>query len=160
MHTADSPTPFAGGPVRGVLTDGPYRRMRNPLYVGTFLHTVALALLMPRSGAVFALVAIAVVQVRLILGEEDFLRRTVGAPYEAYCSLVPRILPALRARVAAGGRAARWGQAFVGEAYFWIVAAAFCLLGWRYNATLLIQAVVVGFGVSLVTKALVPRAKA
>ena len=35
-----------------VVADGPYRRLRNPLYLGTFLHTFALALLMPRSGAI------------------------------------------------------------------------------------------------------------
>ena len=157
MHTTVSPTPFAGEAVRGVLTDGPFRRMRNPLYLGTFLHTFALALLMPRSGAVFTLVVIAVMQVRLVLGEEAFLRRTVGQPYEAYCRLVPRVLPALRARVAAGGRVARWGQAFVGETYMWMVAGAFCLLGWRYNAGLLVQCVVVAFGVSLVVRALAGR---
>lgn len=160
MHTTVSPTPFVGPAVAGVITDGPFRRMRNPLYVGTFLHAVALALLMPRSGAVFVLVATAVMQVRLILGEEAFLLRTVGQPYEAYCRLVPRVLPALRARVAAGGRVARWGQAFVGESYMWVVALSFCALGWRYNATLLIQCVVVGFGVSLVTRALGAKAVA
>lgn len=157
MHTTVSPTPFAGAPAAGILTDGPYRRMRNPLYVGTMLHSFALALLMPRSGAVFTLVVLAVVQLRLIFGEEAFLLRTVGAPYEAYCRLVPRILPALRARVAAGGRRARWGQAFLGESYMWGVAAVFCLLGWRYNAFLLMQGVLVAFGLSIVVKALGPK---
>lgn len=157
MHASLSPTPFAGGPVAGVLTDGPFRRMRNPLYVGTFLHTLALALLMPRSGAIFTIVVIGLMQVRLMLGEEAFLERTVGLPYEAYCKLVPRVLPALRARVAAGGRAARWGQALVGEVYMWIVALSFCFAGWRYNAGLLIQCVVVAFGVSLMVRALSPR---
>ncbi len=157
MHTTVSPTPFAGGPVAGVLTDGPFRRMRNPLYVGTCLHTLALALLMPRSGAVFTIVVIGLMQVRLVLGEEAFLLRTVGQPYEAYCRLVPRILPALRARVAAGGRTARWGQAFVGESYMWIVALSFCFAGWRYNAVLLVQCVVVAFGVSIMLRAVVGK---
>ncbi len=109
MHTTVSPTPFAGGPVAGVLTDGPFRRMRNPLYLGTFLHTLALALLMPRSGAVFAIVVIGVMQVRLILGEEAFLLRTVGQPYEAYCRLVPRVLAG-----AAGPRGRGRARAAVG----------------------------------------------
>ncbi len=39
----------------------------------------------------------------------------------------------------------------------WIVALAFCFAGWRYNAVLLVQCVVVAFGVSLVLKALVPK---
>ena len=153
MHTSVSPTPFAGPPAAGVLTDGPFRFVRNPLYVGTWLHTLALALLMPRSGAIFALVLIGVMQLRLILGEEDFLRRTVGAPYEAYCKLVPRLLPRLMPRVAPSGRQPMWLQACLGESYMIVAAAAFCLLGWRYNAVLLIQGVLVAFGLSLVLRA-------
>jgi protein-S-isoprenylcysteine O-methyltransferase Ste14 len=160
MHTTVSPTPFAGGPVKGVLTDGPFRHLRNPLYLGTFLHTFALALLMSRSGAVFTIFFIGLMQVRLILGEEAFLTRTVGQPYEAYCKLVPRLWPSLRPRIAAGGRAPRWGQAFLGEAYMWIVALAFCFAGWRYNAQLLLRCVLVAFGVSIVIKALTRKTPA
>ena len=151
MHIAASAAP-------GILTDGPFRHMRNPLYCGTFLHTFALALLMPRTGAIFAIVAIALVQVRLILGEEDFLRRSIGAPYAAYCALVPRLWPSLRGKVAPAGRQPRWGQALLGELYFWTVALSFAFAGWRYNAGLLFQCVLVGFGFSLVVKALIPRA--
>ena len=41
-----------------VVAAGPYRWMRNPLYIGTFLHTLALALLMPPSGAVFCIIVV------------------------------------------------------------------------------------------------------
>ena len=82
MHTAPHAT-------SGILEDGPYRYLRNPLYLGTFLHAVALSLLMSRSGAVFTIVAIGVMQLRLIFGEEAFLTRTLGAPYQAYCARVP-----------------------------------------------------------------------
>ena len=141
----------------GIVADGPYRHMRNPLYVGTWLHSVALALLMPVSGAVFVLVVIGVMQVRLILGEEAFLGETLGAAYAAYRAKVPRVWPAVRARVAAAGRVPRWGQALASEVYFWGVAAAFAALGWSYNAQLLLQAVLVSFGVSLVMRAVVPK---
>src|ERR1700677_1203419 len=60
MHTAQA------APATGMLHDGPFRYVRNPLYLGTFLHTLALALLMPLSGAIFAIVAIGVLQARLI----------------------------------------------------------------------------------------------
>lgn len=157
MHTSMSPTPFAGPPTPGIVADGPYRRMRNPLYLGTFLHTLALALLMPRSGAIFTIVATGVLQLRLIGGEEAFLSAKLGEAYAAYCKLVPRLLPALRARIPGGGQRAHWGQAFLGEIYMWGVALSFAVLGWRYNAGLLVQAVVVSFGLSLVVRAANPK---
>jgi protein-S-isoprenylcysteine O-methyltransferase Ste14 len=144
MHTAVT---------TGVLQDGPFRHLRNPLYLGTFLHTLAVSLLMPRSGAIFCIVAVGLLQLRLILAEEPFLSAKLGAPYAAYCALVPRILPSLRARTAATGLMPRWPQAALGEIYMWCVAASFAVLGWRYNAWLLVQCVIVSLGISLVTRA-------
>jgi protein-S-isoprenylcysteine O-methyltransferase Ste14 len=142
-----------------VIEEGPFRHMRNPLYVGTFLHTLAIALLMPVSGAVFAIVVIGLMQIRLILGEEAYLTKKLGTLYAAYCALVPRIFPVLKARVAASGQKAAWGQAVLGEIYMWGVALSFAALGWRYNASLLIQCVLVSFGVSLVARAAMPKMK-
>jgi protein-S-isoprenylcysteine O-methyltransferase Ste14 len=140
-----------------VVADGPYRRVRNPLYVGTFLHTFALALLMPPSGAIFSIVAIGLVQLLLIAGEEPFLVAKLGASYEAYKAKVPRLLPALTPRVPASGQKGAWPQAFLGEIYFWGVAGSFAVVGWRYNAFLLIKCVVVSLGVSMVARAFVPK---
>src|ERR1035438_8981694 len=95
----------------GVVADGPYRFMRNPLYLGSWLNLLALALLMPASGAGLAIVMLIGFEVRLIRGEEAFLREKRGEPYAAYCAKVPRILPALRPQVAASGARPRWGQA-------------------------------------------------
>ena len=39
-----------------VMADGPYRYMRNPLYIGLWCMVIALAFLMPASGAVFAVI--------------------------------------------------------------------------------------------------------
>ena len=149
MHSSDAS-------LEGVLTDGPFSHLRNPLYVGTFLHTLAVSLLMPRSGAIFCIVVIGVIQVRLMLGEEAYLSKKLGAPYAAYCALVPRILPALRARVTPTGETPRWPQALLGEIYFWVVAGAFAVLGWRYNAALLVQSVIVAVGLSIIARALMP----
>ena len=150
MHTDQS----AGD---GILKDGPYRYLRNPLYLGTFLHSIAVALLMPRSGAIFTIAAIGLFQLRLIYGEEAFLTAKLGAPYQAYCALVPRLLPVLRAKVRPAGLVPHWGSAVLGEVYFWGVALSLALVGWRYNAALIIQCVVVSFGVSLVVNALLSR---
>ena len=138
----------------GVVADGPYRHVRNPLYLGTWIHTLALALLMPASGAIFTVVLLVLFQMRLILGEEKFLAGKQGESYSAYCALVPRLWPALRPRIAASGARARWMQAAMAEIFMWGMTASFAVLGWRYNAFLLMKCVLVWLGVSLVVRAL------
>ena len=141
-----------------VVAAGAYRYLRNPLYVGTWLNTLALALLMRPSGAVFTLVGIVVFQTRLILAEEAHLRETLGEPYAAYCARVPRIVPALRPRVAtAEGAKAQWGLAAAAEIYMWMSAAGFAVLGWRYDAWLLLKWMLVSLGASLVVMGLTGR---
>lgn len=143
-----------------VVATGPYRYLRNPLYLGTFIHTLALSLLMLPSGAIFSIVMIALVQWRLIGGEEAFLSAKLGDAYNAYREKVPRILPALRARVAASAVAPRWGSAVLGELYMWGVVISFAALGWRYNSMLIIQGVVISLGLSLVARAFIPSPQA
>ncbi|MDE1176700.1 MAG: methyltransferase [Edaphobacter sp.] len=143
-----------------IVAAGPYRYLRNPLYVGTFLHTLALSLLMLPSGAVFSIVLIGLFQLRLILAEESFLGAKVGDAYRVYCTLVPRLIPTLRPRVAASSVQPKWGLGVVGEIYFWGAAVSFGVLGWRYNSTLILQGVLVSLGVSLVARALVPKPEA
>jgi len=138
-----------------VVAEGPYRRMRNPLYVGLWLHTLALALLMPVSGAVFAVVAVVLFQLRLMLAEEAFLTQKLGAAYVAYCQQVPRIVPALRPKAGDAGLRPRWGHAVLAEIYLWGVAGCFATLGWKYNAALLIRGVLISLGVSLVLRGVV-----
>jgi protein-S-isoprenylcysteine O-methyltransferase Ste14 len=141
----------------GVVADGPYRYVRNPLYLGSWLNLLALALLMPASGAVFAIVMLIGFHLRLVFSEEAFLREKLGEPYAAYCARVPRILPALGPQVAASGARPRWGQAALAEIFMWGSAVSFAVLGWRYNATLLLQWVLVSLGVALVVKAFAKR---
>jgi protein-S-isoprenylcysteine O-methyltransferase Ste14 len=145
-----------------LMAAGPYRYMRNPLYVGSWLNTLALTLLMRPSGAVFTLVALVGFHVRLILAEEAFLRAKLGEAYVAYCAQVPRIVPKLTSPKPTSqnrdvGHPARWDRAAVAEVYMWGSAAGFAVLGWRYDANLLLQCVLVSLGVALVVKGLVGR---
>jgi protein-S-isoprenylcysteine O-methyltransferase Ste14 len=140
-----------------VVADGPYRYVRNPLYVGTWIFTLALALLMPPSGAILTLVVVVFFQVRLILGEEAFLRERLGEPYVAYCEKVPRLWPSLRPRVSASGARPHWARAALAEIFMWGMTASFAVLGWRYDANLLVQCVLVWLGVSLIVKAMRPK---
>ncbi len=136
-----------------VLAEGPFRHVRNPLYLGTMLHTVGLALLMPPSGALFVVMMIPALQFALIAAEESFLEATRGSEYVEYKASVPRIVPSLTARVVAGGVPARWLDAALGELYMWGVFVSFAVLGCRYNAFVVTQGVVISFGASLVARA-------
>ncbi len=139
----------------GIIEAGPYRYSRNPLYLGTVLHTLALALVMPGSGAIFIVIAVPLLQLRLISIEERFLRTQLGPLYDAYCLRVPRLLPALRPRIASLPLTPHWPQAILGEVYMWGVAVSFAVAGWWYNSWLLVQCVVISFGVSLIVRAIV-----
>lgn len=142
-----------------VMQAGPFRYMRNPLYVGTWLMTLALALLMPPSGAVFALETVVFFQLRLIFAEEAFLSRRLGEAYRAYVARVPRIFPALRARVPASAAKPRWGQAVLSEIFPWGIAASYAAVGWRYDAQLLMRCVLVCLGVWLVVRGVMKPAR-
>jgi protein-S-isoprenylcysteine O-methyltransferase Ste14 len=140
-----------------MVAAGPYRWVRNPLYIGTLLLTLTLALLMPPSGAVFCIVGVWLFQLRLIGAEEVFLKGLLGEPYIAYCARVRRLVPALRPRLAGSDVRPAWGSAFVGEIYMWGVVVSFAALGWRYNALLVTQGVLISLGVSLVARAFLPK---
>ena len=82
-----------------VVAAGPYRYMRNPLYLGGWFTFLAISLLMPPSGALFMLVLITIHFLRLILGEEAFLSARQGEPYREYLRAVPRLWPRLRSNL-------------------------------------------------------------
>ncbi len=141
-----------------MLADGPYRRTRNPLYLGTILHIFGLAILMPPSGAVFCVVLIWVLQIRLALAEEPFLEQRFGAAYAEYRKAVPRFLPAPTPQVPAAGKRAKWLQGIVGEIYMVGVVITFAVFGWGFDARTMVRGVLISLGAWLIVKALLPRA--
>ena len=154
----------AGG-MRGdeLMAVGPYRYVRNPLYIGTFLHTLALSLLMSPSGAIVSIVLVGLFQLRLIGAEEDFLTAKLGEPYVAYLGRVPRLIPALTPRLAASSQPAYWPGAFLGEIYVWGVAITFGVAVYlafadgRYDTLLMIRGIIISLGVSIVARAFQPK---
>ncbi len=140
-----------------MLAGGPFRHTRNPLYLGTLLHTLGISLLMPPAGGIFTVAAIWILQIRLALAEEPFLESRFSQPYREYVALVPRFLPSPRPLVPSGGARGRWGQAFLGEIYFLGVVLTLLLFGWNFNATPLYQGILISLGASIVVQALLPR---
>jgi protein-S-isoprenylcysteine O-methyltransferase Ste14 len=144
----------------GVLADGPYRYVRNPLYLGSWFMIAAISFIMPPTGALFTMALITFFLLRLILGEEAFLTAQLGEPYLAYLRAVPRLFPRLRANLPSAGRAPHWGRSLVTELNPIGVLLTLAILSWRYDNFLLIRGVLVSFGASLVIRALVPGVRA
>lgn len=136
-----------------VMAAGPFRRLRNPLYLGSFLFVVSMAILMPPSGAVFAIVASFVQMLRLILCEETYMESKQGEAYLEYKRQVPRLFPSSVARVPETPAEPQWIRALVAEIFYLAMTGCFAALAWRYNANLMTQALLVCFGLSLVVRA-------
>ena len=102
-----------------LVADGPYRRVRNPLYFANILMAIAMGAMMSRSGFIVAVLVMTVFCCRLILREEAELQATQGERYQQYRELVPRLWPSLRARVASSGAQPRWKDGFMAEGWYW-----------------------------------------
>ncbi len=135
-----------------VVTDGPFRYVRNPLYIGTWLNAAALAILMPPGGALFTVVSVAVLNAVKVRAEERRLTSASGEAYRAYAQLVPRFFSALAPRVPAGGARAHWIDGFLGELYMWGVFVTYAIFASRYNVTILEQGVLISLGISVLVQ--------
>lgn len=100
-----------------------------PLYLGSWLFHFSLAILMPPTGALFALLAHGVLSWRLM-----FTKAVESGP----------VIPTKRA----------WGHALLSESYFLGYFVCFALFAWRYEAFLLVRCAILCFGGWLVLKAI------
>jgi len=140
----------------GVVADGPYRYVRNPLYIGLWLMVAAMAFMMPVTGAVFALVLISVFLMRLILGEEAFLKAQIGENYKLYRRAVPRLVPRVRSGLGTGGRRPQWVRALLAELTPIGVLVALAFFSWSYDSRMVGRTILIFFGASLIVRALMP----
>lgn len=90
-----TPAPF--DPPRKLVVRGPYRFVRNPMYIGATTALVGVAIFY-QSVVMAAFVALFFLSTHLfaVFYEEPTLRRSFGAEYEAYCSTVRRWWPGFR----------------------------------------------------------------
>ncbi|MEZ4388068.1 MAG: DUF998 domain-containing protein [Candidatus Krumholzibacteriia bacterium] len=119
-----TPAPF--DPPRHLVVTGPYRWVRNPMYVGAGVALVGTALWFG-SGVLLAYVGLLFLVVeRFVLGyEEPTLRRLFGADYDGYCAAVGRWWPGRPAPARPGDRRSAWlhlGDAI--PAVFWLTLLA------------------------------------
>lgn len=144
----------------GVVADGPYRHLRNPLYLGNLLLALAMGLTMSRLGMALVLIGHGVFLARLIGREEGELMATQGESYRAYLAAVPSLWPSLRPRVPAGGLAPRWGQAFAGETFIWLLFAGLAWFAVTLNGRAIWVVAAVGMAFYLVMLAVLKRQRA
>jgi protein-S-isoprenylcysteine O-methyltransferase Ste14 len=92
-------TPAVFDPPRRFVPHGPYKLVRNPMYIGGvtmllgwsfYLCSVAMAL--------YALGAFLLIHTFVVFAEEPGLRKRFGQEYEDYCRAVPRWIPRLSRR--------------------------------------------------------------
>jgi protein-S-isoprenylcysteine O-methyltransferase Ste14 len=133
---------------------GPYAYVRNPLYLGAWLLALGVSILMPPSGAAVFLLVFTVFVLFLISAEERFLAAKLGEPYQQYRRRVPRLLPRIADANTSSAIHPQWVPALLAETYPIAITICFAVFAWRYNARILIQCVLICYGVSLVVRAL------
>ena len=86
------PQPSGGAVLR---TDGPYARVRHPIYTGLWLGAAGVAVLRTRPEPLLAVGILAGILQGKARYEERLLRARFGAAYETYAARVPRFAPRL-----------------------------------------------------------------
>jgi protein-S-isoprenylcysteine O-methyltransferase Ste14 len=140
-----------------LVADGPYRYVRNPLYLGNILLALGFGLMASRIGFFMLVLGVFVFSYRLILREEEQISVTQGESYRAYCSAVPRLRPALHPRIPAAGGVPNWPDGFLGEAFLWTLAAAVMIFAVTLNQVYYFIVVGAAFAVHAVCVAIIQK---
>jgi len=133
-----------------IVAAGPYRYLRNPLYLGNLLTCAAVSILMPPAGAVLFLVGCSLLTASLVAAERPHLATQFGPAYEEYRRQVPAFVPAMRLLSSPARSEPRWGQALAAESFHVGFALCLVVLAWQYNVDLLVRCLLICFGISLV----------
>jgi protein-S-isoprenylcysteine O-methyltransferase Ste14 len=87
-----TPAPF--DPPRRLVVRGPYRHVRNPMYLGASLALLGAALFYQTGTlAAYGAIFLVLVHALVVVCEEPTLRATFGGDYQAYCRRVRRWWP-------------------------------------------------------------------
>ena len=130
-----------------LVADGPYRRVRNPLYLANVLMAIGMGAMMSRIGFFVAVVAMFVFCYRLILREEAELQASQGEQYGRYRQAVPRLWLSLWPRIPSAGSRPRWSAGCKAESWSWGFAAA--VAGFAITLNIKVFFVILGASVVL-----------
>ena len=85
-----------------LVTWGPYRRVRHPMYTGFFLLTIGMGLLSANWLIVAGGLGVVVIVWLRLHTEEEMMARAFGDRYRQYAATTGRFFPRLRGRTAKG----------------------------------------------------------
>jgi protein-S-isoprenylcysteine O-methyltransferase Ste14 len=89
-----TPAPF--DPPRKFVPRGPYRLVRNPMYVGGICLLLGFGFYLASAAiTLLGLAAFLLIHTLVVATEEPSLRKRFGQEYEDYCRTVPRWIPRL-----------------------------------------------------------------
>jgi len=97
VHALDAET-FLQRNDQALVTDGPYRYVRNPIYLGSFVFILALGVLAANWLLLVPALFLIVLVHRQIPNEEAMLLDRFGDEYREYWKRTPRLLPGLKRR--------------------------------------------------------------
>ena len=98
FYSAGKGTLAPWSPPEHLVTTGPYRRSRNPMYIAVLLILAGWALgFRSRTLAKYAAIMAVVFYVRVVAFEEPWLAETHAARWHSYRSSVPRWIGRVRA---------------------------------------------------------------
>jgi protein-S-isoprenylcysteine O-methyltransferase Ste14 len=140
-----------------VVAEGPYRFVRNPLYLGTNLLALGYSVMESRLGALVLILGVFAFNYRIIFREERELALAQGETYERFRRAVPRLWPSLRPRVSGSDRKPDWGAGFLGEMFFWGLAAGLLVFTVTLNIRAYFLALGLTFGVYFLCLGIIGR---
>jgi protein-S-isoprenylcysteine O-methyltransferase Ste14 len=130
-----------------LVAEGPYRFVRNPLYLGTNLMAAGYSVMASRLGAIVLIAGTLIFNWRIILREERELTLAQGENYERFRRAVPRLWPSLLPRVAGSDRKPDWRGGALGEMFFWGLAVALLVFTITFNLRTYFLALGLSFGI-------------
>lgn len=138
-----------------LVADGPYRYVRNPLYLGGVLLALGFGVLASRVGFLVIVIGNTILYYRLIMREEAALLETQGESYRRFLAAVPRLVPSFTPRLPSGNRQAHWGQGFLGEIFLFFFAASIAAFALTLSDWVLHVAIGLALAARVVTVALI-----
>ncbi len=105
-----------------LCTDGPYRYVRHPLYLGSLLAALGFAVMMNVIwGWIVVLPLFIVLYLVQVIEEERHLRNTYGEEHAAFRAAVPMLLPRPWKRPPVKGRSWQWSRALTNREHYHVL---------------------------------------